>query len=261
VILPDKDCKNKIWGITFGLYRSLTKETQKKSPIQKPYHIKVSLQEYYEKFGEWTIPDFSDKCLICGAANCAGYHGHYTRTATCPLTGFSVPGFPVMRFLCQGKGDKRECDHVTFSLLPIELVPFRQLTLKFMVLAVWIRLGRHLSFTGALDAIEEELNSLGDIAEFINISTLMSWERLIRAAFKLFLSTDINILCKSQYEKIIADETGLLLFLELLREYKSGNTNNPIRGPDAFAWDFYQQSGGTDQLALFLFGRASQHRT
>ncbi|MBT9437937.1 MAG: hypothetical protein JRD93_16465 [Deltaproteobacteria bacterium] len=261
MILPDKDCKNKIWGITFGLYRSLTKETQKKSPIQKPYHIKVSLQEYYEKFGEWTIPDFSDKCLICGAANCAGYHGHYTRTATCPLTGFSVPGFPVMRFLCQGKGDKRECDHVTFSLLPIELVPFRQLTLKFMVLAVWIRLGRHLSFTGALDAIEEELNSLGDIAEFINISTLMSWERLIRAAFKLFLSTDINILCKSQYEKIIADETGLLLFLELLREYKSGNTNNPIRGPDAFAWDFYQQSGGTDQLALFLFGRASQHRT
>lgn len=261
MILPDKDCKNKIWGITFGLYRSLTKETQKKSPIQKPYHIKVSLQEYYEKFGEWTIPDFSDKCLICGAANCAGYHGHYTRTATCPLTGFSVPGFPVMRFLCQGKGDKRECDHVTFSLLPIELVPFRRLTLKFMVLAVWIRLGRHLSFTGALDAIEEELNSLGDIAEFINISTLMSWERLIRAAFKLFLSTDINILCKSQYEKIIADETGLLLFLELLREYKSGNTNNPIRGPDAFAWDFYQQSGGTDQLALFLFGRASQHRT
>ena len=261
MILPDKDCKNKIWGITFGLYRSLTKETQKKSPIQKPYHIKVSLQEYYEKFGEWTIPDFSDKCLICGAANCAGYHGHYTRTATCPLTGFSVPGFPVMRFLCQGKGDKRECDHVTFSLLPIELVPFRQLTLKFMVLAVWKRLGRHLSFTGALDAIEEELNSLGDIAEFINISTLMSWERLIRTAFKLFLSTDINILCKSQYEKIIADETGLLLFLELLREYKSGNTNNPIRGPDAFAWDFYQQSGGTDQLALFLFGRASQHRT
>ena len=60
MILPDKDCKNKIWGITFGLYRSLTKETQKKSPIQKPYHIKVSLQEYYEKFGEWTIPDLSD---------------------------------------------------------------------------------------------------------------------------------------------------------------------------------------------------------
>ncbi len=166
---------------------------------------------------------------------------------------------PVMRFLCQGKGDKRKCDHVTFSLLPIELVPFRQLTLKFMVLAVWIMLGRRLSFTRALDAIEEELNNLGDVAEFINTSTLMSWERLIRAAFELFLSTDIEV-CKPRYEKITADETCVLLFLELLREYKSGNANNPIRGPDAFAWDFYQQSGGADQQALFLFGRASQHR-
>ena len=227
--------------------------------MQEPYHIKVSLQEYYEKFGEWTIPDFSDKCLICGAADCASYHGHYTRTATCPLTGFSVPDFPVMRFLCQGKGDKKKCDHVTFSLLPIELVPFRQLILKFMVLAVWIRLSRHLSLTKSLDAIEKELNNLGDIAEFINTSTLMSWERLIHAAFELFLSTGIKVYTP-QYEKITADETGVLLFLELLREHKSRNVNNPIRGPAAFAWDFYQQSGGAAQLALFLFGRASQHR-
>jgi len=238
----------------------LIKKTQKKSPIQEPYHIKVGLQEYYKKFEERTIPDFSDKCLICGAADCAGYHGHYTRTVICPLTGFSVPDFPVLRFLCQGKGDKKKSDHVTFSLLPIELVPFRQLTLKFMVLAVWLRLGRQLSLTSALDDIEEELNHLGDIAEFINISTVMSWERLIRAAFELFLSTNINMLCNIQYEKITADETSLLPFLELLKKYKSRNMNNPIRGPDAFAWDFYQQSGGTNKLVPFLFGKASQHR-
>ena len=247
-------------GNNFWLQRFLIKKTQKKSPIQEPYHIKVSLQEYYEKFEEWTIPDFSDKCLICGAADCAGYHGHYTRTVTCPLTGFSVPDFPVLRFLCQGKGDKKKCDHVTFSLLPIELVPFRQLTLKFMILAVWLRLGRQLSFTRALDDIEEELNHLGDIADFINISAVMSWERLIRAAFELFLLTDINLLCPIQYEKIIANKTSLLPFLELLKKYKSRNMNNPIRGPDAFAWDFYQQSGGTNKLVPFLFGKASQHR-
>lgn len=129
-----------------------------------------------------------------------------------------------------------------------------------MVLAVWLRLDRQLSFTGALDDIEEELNHLGDIAEFINISTVMSWERLLKAAFELFLSIDINILCKIQYEEITADKTSLLPFLELLREYKSRNTNNPIRGPDAFTWDFYQQSSGTDQLVPFLFGKASQHR-
>ena len=171
-----------------------------------------------------------------------------------------MPDLPVLRFLCHGKGDKKKSDHVTFSLLPIELIPFRQLPLKFMILAVQIRLARHLSFTKALDAIEIELNNLGDVADFINISTLMSWERLIRAGFELFLSTENNILCQSQYEKFSSDETGLLLFLDALREYKSRDTNNPIRGPDAFTWDFYQQSGGADQLAHFLFGRASQHR-
>ncbi len=118
-----------------------------------------------------------------------------------------------------------------------------------------------MSLTRSLDAIEEELNNLGDIAEFINISTLMSWEQLIQAAFELFLlNNSINILYNIQYEKITADETGLLLFLQVVREYKPKNTNNSIRGPDAFALDFYRQLGGADQLALFLFGKASQHR-
>ena len=37
------------------------KEHQTKHPIQIPYHIKVSLQEYYNKFDTWQTPDFSDK--------------------------------------------------------------------------------------------------------------------------------------------------------------------------------------------------------
>jgi hypothetical protein len=199
--LQNKDCKKEVWGITFGYQCSLKKEAQKRSPIQEPYHIKVSLQEYYEKFGEWIIPDFSDECLLCGAADCASYHGHYTRRATCPETGFSVSDFPILRFLCQDKGDK-QCDHVTFSLLPIELVPFRQLTLKFMVLAVWIRLSRGTSFTIALDNIEEELNNLADIADFINVSTLMSWERLIKSAFEFFLLLNSNEPFNLQHEEI-----------------------------------------------------------
>ncbi len=106
-----------------------------------------------------------------------------------------------------------------------------------------------MSFTRALDAIEEELNKLEDIAGFINISTLMSWERLIQTAFELYLFSDINILCEIQSEEIISDKTSLL-FLEALSEYKSGNIN-AIRGPDSFAWNFYQQSGGTDELGTW----------
>ena len=41
--------------------------------MQEPYHIKICLQEHYWLFKsrKWKIPNFSDKCLICGVADCA----------------------------------------------------------------------------------------------------------------------------------------------------------------------------------------------
>ena len=86
--------------------------------MQEPYHIKVSLQQYYRlyKSGEWKIPDFSDKCLICGVADCATYHGNYERRAICPQTGFDVPDLPVGRFLCNAKGMRKNCEHVIFFI-------------------------------------------------------------------------------------------------------------------------------------------------
>ena len=228
--------------------------------MQVPYHIKASLQEYYENFDKWLLPDFSDKCLICGGINCARYHGYYTRTAICPLTGFSVSNFPILRYFCYDKGNARTCDHITFSLLPDQLVPFRKLSLTFMVIAVWIRVCRHLSLTRAMDVIEKELNNLSDVADFINISSMISWKLMILTAFELFLLADINMISKSQYEQL-QDTVGLTLFLEIIMHHQSQINNHSIRGPDAFAWDFYRQSGGTAQCAPFLFGRASQHRS
>jgi hypothetical protein len=251
--------------------RSFNKEHQKKFPIQIPYHIKVSLQEYYKNFDAWVIPDFSDKCPICGGADCATFLGYYVRIATCPLTGFSAPDLPILRYLCNDKGNARVCDHVTFSLLPHELVPFRQLSFNFMARAVWLKVSRHLSFTRAMDVIEDELNFLDDVADFINISTMMSWQRMILAAFELFISVDINMVSKFHYEQL-QDTADLKLFLDLLINHnlkvtrKSLSGNYPIRGPDAFAWEYYQHSGGSEQNAVFLrvtfrlFGRASQHR-
>ena len=238
---------------------SFNKEHQKKSPIQIPYHIKVSLQEYYEDFDTWLIPDFSDKCPICGGIDCATFLGYYIRTAICPLTGFSVPDLPILRYLCHDKGNARVCDHITFSLLPNELVPFRQLSLDFMVRAIWFKVSRHLSFTRAMDVIEDELNCLGDVANFINISTMMSWQLMILTAFGLFMSTDVNMVSKFSYEQL-QNTDDLKLFLEILINHQSQSSNHPIRGPNAFAMDYYQQSGGSEQHAVFLFGRASQHR-
>lgn len=118
-----------------------------------------------------------------------------------------------------------------------------------------MRLEKHLSLTGTLDAIETELNNLEDVAEFINISSLMSWERLIEAAFELFLSTHILMAYKSQYGEKATSKKALLLFLKTLMEYQYTIVINPIRGPDAFVLFFYQQSGGAAQLAFFFLVR------
>lgn len=227
--------------------------------MQIPYHIKVDLQEYYERFNEWPIPDFSGKCPICGGIKCACYLGCYFRTAICPLTGVFIPDLPVLRFLCFRKGNHIVCDHVTFSLLPLMLVPYRRLSLKFMVLATWIRFSQLLSLTRALDVIESELNHLEDVADFINISSMISWEWMIRKGALLLLSSKINLVPAIQYEDL-RDTVKFSRFLETIIHHKNRIGNHTIRGPDAFACDFYQQSGGTERCAYFLFGLASQHR-
>ena len=239
-----------------------SKKTQKKSPMQEPYHIKVSLQVYYLLFrsSSWELPDFSDKCLICGAADCAIYHSYYERSAICPQSGFNVANLPVARFLCRGRGIKKKCDHVTFSLLPLVLVPYRQLTLKFMILALWLRLSEKLSLFAAMDAIEKELvNFEADIADFVSIAAQLQWEKLIKAALNLFV---MSKLCRQERFSIVADacEKGLISFLKMALEYRSQQRDPAIRGPDALAWDFFHFNGGGKEAAPFLFGRASQHR-
>jgi hypothetical protein len=230
--------------------------------MQEPYHIKVSLQQYYCLFKsrEWKVPDFSDKCLICGVADCAKYHGNYERRAICPQTGFDAPDLPVARFLCNDKGMSKNCDHVTFSLLPLVLVPYRQLTLKFMVLALWLRLRDRLSLFAAMDAIEQELvNFEADVGDFVSIAAQLQWEKLIRAGFyRFFVSGQFNEEQIASINK--ASEISLTVFLKMMLGYQSQRSDPPIRGPDGFAWDFYILNGGADKLAPFLFGTSSQHR-
>ena len=233
--------------------------------MQEPYHIKVSLQEYYELFlaGKWEIPDFSKKCLICGATDCATYHGFYERSAIWPAADFHVNNLPVVRYLCHSKGEKKTCHHITFSLLPLVLIPYRQLPIYFIVLALWIRLHHHLGQVKALDVIEKELVNYRDFAFFVNIAAQLEWANLIKAALKLILSNDISILDHAQFEIIRCNrgnEEGLLSFLEIVMSYESRYIEPAIRGPDALGWDFYKLKGGADKLAPFLYGTASQHR-
>jgi hypothetical protein len=149
---------------------------------------------------------------------------------------------------------------VTFSLLPLVLVPYRQLTLKFMILALWLRLRDKLSLFSAMDAIEKELvNFEEDIGDFVSIAAQLQWEKLIRAGFYRFLVR--GMFNEQQIASINqAAEKGLLSFIKMALEYQCRQSDPPIRGPDGLAWDFYQLNGGAGELAPFLFGTASQHR-
>lgn len=112
-----------------------------------------------------------------------------------------------------------------------------------------------------MDVIEMELNHLEDVLDSINISCLMSWQQMILIALELCLSSrGVNMAPQSHHEQL-KDTADLKLFLEILLKHKYQRTSPPIRGPDAFALDFYEQSGGFEQNAHFLFGRASQHRS
>lgn len=104
-----------------------------------------------------------------------------------------------------------------------------------------------------------ELNHLEDVADFVNISSLIFWQQMILMALEHFLSSGTNIVPQINHEQL-HKANSLENFIEILLTYQSQNTSSPIRGPDAFALDFYQQSGGVEKNAHFLFGRASQHR-
>jgi len=155
---------------------------------------------------------------------------------------------------------RKNCGHMTFSLLPLVLVPYRQLPLKFMILALWLRLSNKFSLFDAMDAIEEELvNFENDIAGFVSIAAQLEWEKMIRAGFYRFVESNMS---NQQQVSIMkkAPEKGLFSFLKMALGYKSRQTDVPIRGPDGLAWDFYQLNGAAAKLAPFLFGTASQHR-
>lgn len=215
------------------------------------------MQEYYHKFysGELEKPDFSLRCPICGSSGCAPYHGYYTRAALCPINGFYAADFPVMRFKCKSTINKAIRKHVTFSLLPVQLVPYRRIALEFMFLAIWLRLSNGLSLFGAMDIIERELNNLADVGDFICVSGLISWENMIKNACNLLISGSFNMGYITQSKGTVNEDKGVLLqFVEFAIHYRIEKDCHNIRGPDVLSFEFFKSAN------IFLFGTASQHR-
>lgn len=76
------------------------------------------------------LPDFRDCCPVCQGAVCAVRHGLYFRRVV-DLEGRLYEAFGVPRFLCRHRGPVKS-RHVTFSVLPSELVARRRFSLALM---------------------------------------------------------------------------------------------------------------------------------
>ena len=101
------------------------------------------------------LPDYRDRCPLCGGAGCAVRQGLYPRRVV-DEGGRVYKAFRVPRFLCNRRGPNRSV-HVTFSVLPSLLVPRRRFSLALLIQIVELvgkstrTLGQVLDTLAALD--------------------------------------------------------------------------------------------------------------
>ncbi len=94
--------------------------------IQIKYLLGIPISEYKRKIltGDFDLPDFSDKCPICGAEGCAVFHGFYYRNMENAIRKELVLDVPIARFECHRAYPVLPGSHRTFSLLPDSLIPY-----------------------------------------------------------------------------------------------------------------------------------------
>jgi len=215
--------------------------------IQILLKTSMSLTKYYVKVnsGEYEIPDFSDYCPICSHENCARFLGYYYRPVV-TREGIYYKNFPIMRYKCMCKGNKKIKD-VTFSLLPHELIPYVKYSIGFIFKILFDIYVHDLSEKSALDIISQLCSE-----EVLCISpgTVYSFKCLIlKGIDKLNISglyDEIKYLMNTPYR--------VRLFILYLYNI------NPVRAPSDYSYDFYINHDGYKRNSPFLWGSPSQFR-
>lgn len=125
--------------------------------IQLPYsNTFKTIWEYKESFLSGRI-DFSSsigpKCPLCGGLHCYRQISPYLRYAVELFPEFKKKRIPVARFLCRKTGK-------TFSLLPIQLIPYFQYTvdtvLGTLIMGLGCRQTGQRGFHGASVKVDPE---------------------------------------------------------------------------------------------------------
>jgi len=160
-----------------------------------------------------------------------------------------------MRFFCNRVGNELKSSHRTFSLLPIELVPYRKLSLLYIVLSVLIRFKRNVSRVRALDIIADELCSLSQEIGFVHEPALIDHEMILRLAAQRFWKAPVLFSNGPDYP----DNRSFSRFLDYCENYRCIRDAS-IRGPPGLAWDYYILNKEHGKFGAFLFGIPSHER-
>jgi len=226
----------------------------------------ASLNQYQIMVKSENIPDFSDRCLICNAKDCATYNGSYTRSVIDPLNNIFFHYFEILQYLCHGKGSNKFTHHVTFTLLPYMLIPYHRLPLFFILYAIKVKLENKISYLDLVTKLNldcREYYKAFDYSDIISVNALFFCKTIIDSAFNRFIGGDAfkSILTHSENQKFFEhyDDDRLLYFINFVINFKCEYNNQTFTGACDFAWLFYQLSG-IEYNPPFLFGRASQQR-
>jgi len=232
--------------------------------IQLPIVIGYTLREYYSQVsgrGEdiseiLGLPnDFTHRCPLCGARDCAQFIGYYCR-GVIDEQGTYYKAFPIARYLCNRKGTALSANHRTFSLLPYQLVPYSKYSLPFILNAL-------RKVYGEDSSVKELLDYLAGFGtqEYIDLSASAFY------AFRVFILTAIDkMLAMGFYTEITAqlqtpsEGQRIRVFLFFAEDFICSKHDPEIRGPCALGYDYYMEDGGYMRNAHFLFGTPSQFR-
>jgi len=208
------------------------------------------------KQGTWNFPDYSVRCPLCGAADCAIRHGFYYRKLV--IIDFQIiTDLPIPRYLCRNKGNKTS-QHRTFSLLPEWLAPYQRFDLNCMFQTLdFLCQPTNPTYQQTCTFISLK-GHVSDIP--LETSQIHYFQHLFAQAFTK-LSTCPEL---TRIVNITQPHDPIRTMLDVINAYHSPFMTTMIRNrtPIAqLAWDFaynFQTEPWTDRH--FLFGIPSQKR-
>lgn len=205
-----------------------------------------TIWEYKEAFLSRQI-DFSSilgpTCPLCGKEHCYREITSYWRYAIDLFPVFKKEAIPVARFVCSGTGR-------TFSLLPIQLIPYFQYTVNAVIgtllLGIQCRqMGQKGSYGASVAVDPESLLTPYLIACWVGMAVL----GLRRAHGVLRGFYNLMDIPSSGSTELWEEAANYFLCLGLLPQIRWGPVLQALLNR-------YSQS-----TRLFLFGTPSQHRT